>query len=137
LDDARDLPHGTNRAGDRHLNFRLLTPKWLNLLVIHLPAFAAGIVIGGAAVSASLGKAGTIGGLSVPQSWATPTPPAIGPETAGIGGEGLGGKAAPATGPAALLRGIPLTGKGRRTRDGYVTKYGFQYSVLAPTPATG
>jgi PPE-repeat protein len=99
----------------------------------------------GAAVSASLGKAGTIGGLSVPQSWAAPTPSAISPETAsaispkttGIGGEGLGVKAAPSSGPAALLRGMPLTGKGRRNRDGYVTKYGFQYGVLTRTPAAG
>jgi PPE-repeat protein len=99
----------------------------------------------GAAVSASLGKAGTVGGLSVPPSWAAPTPSAISPETAsaispetaGIGGEGLGVKAGASSGPAALLRGIPPTGKGRRTSDGYVTKYGFQYRVLTRTPAAG
>jgi hypothetical protein len=90
----------------------------------------------GAAVSASLGKAGTIGGLSVPQSWAAPTPSAINPETAGIGGESLDVKAASSSGPAALLRGIPPTGKGRRS-DAFVTKYGFRYKVLTRTPAAG
>jgi PPE-repeat protein len=92
----------------------------------------------GAAVSASLGKAGTIGGLSVPQSWAPPTPSAISPETAGIGGEGLGVKAASSSGPAALLRGIPLAGKGRRrTAQDYATKYGSRPNVLIRTPAAG
>jgi PPE-repeat protein len=92
----------------------------------------------GAAVSASLGKAGTVGGLSVPQSWVPPTPSAISPETAGIGGEGLGVEAAPSSGPAALLRGIPLAGKGRRriTQD-YATKYGSRPNVLVRTPAAG
>ena len=90
----------------------------------------------GAAMSASLGNAGTIGKLSVPQSWAPPAASAISPET--VGGEGLGVQAASTTGgPGALLRGIPLTGKGRRSSDGYVTKYGFRYSVLTRTPAAG
>jgi hypothetical protein len=94
-------------------------------------------------VSASLGKAGTVGGLSVPHGWAPPALSAISAETAGIEGEGLGVNAGPSSGPAAssgpgaLLRGIPPTpGKGRRS-DGYVTKYGFRYSVLTSTPAAG
>jgi PPE-repeat protein len=90
----------------------------------------------GAGVSASLGKSGTIGGLSVPQSWAPPAPAAISPETAGIGGAGLDVKAASSSGPAALLRGIPPTGKSRRSA-GYVTKYGIRYSVLTRSPAAG
>jgi PPE-repeat protein len=97
----------------------------------------------GAAVSASLGKAGTIGGLSVPHGWAPPALSAISAETAGIEGEGLGVNAGQSSGPAAssgpgaLLRGIPpTTGKGRRS-DGYVTKYGFRYGVLTRTPAAG
>jgi hypothetical protein len=90
----------------------------------------------GAAVSASFGKAGTVGGLSVPQSWAPPAPAAISPQTAGIEGGGLGANAAPSSGPAALLRGIPPTGKSRRTA-GYVTKYGIRYSVMTRPPAAG
>ena len=90
----------------------------------------------GAAVSASLGKSGTIGGLSVPQSWAPPAPAAISPETAGLAAGGLGVNGAPSSGPGALLRGIPPTGKGRRS-SGYVTKYGIRYSVLTRTPAAG
>ena len=95
----------------------------------------------GAAATASLGKAGTIGGLSVPQSWPTPTasamPSAISPETAGTGGEVLGVKGAQSSAPAALLRGIPLTGQGRRTSDSFVTKYGTRPNVLPRNPAAG
>ena len=100
-------------------------------------AYGGALNAPGVAVSASLGKAGTVGGLSVPQGWGPPTPSAISPETAGIGAQGLDAKGAASSGPAGLLRGIPPMGKGRRTSDGFATKYGTRPNMLTRTPAAG
>jgi PPE-repeat protein len=63
--------------------------------------------LGGAGVSAGLGRAGSVGGLSVPQSWATAAP-AIRLAATALPAAGLNGvPAAGAAGPGGWLRGMP------------------------------
>ncbi len=81
-------------------------------------------------VSAGLGRAGTVGHLSVPQSWAAAAPatsgeiaPSAVTTSVGVGPEAKGG---------GLLRGIPLTGTGRATGGKIVgQRYGFRQVVVA------
>lgn len=81
------------------------------------------------AISAGLARAGTVGNLSVPQSWATAAPATSVEGTlsavssAGVGSEANG---------ASVLHGIPLTGAGRG-RGGKVVgqQYGFRPIVMA------
>ena len=97
----------------------------------------AGPVSSGAssAVSAGLGRAGTVGHLSVPQSWATAAPAASGESnlsalgSATVGSEAKGG---------GLLRGIPLTGTGRSAGGKVVgQRYGFRHAVMARSVVGG
>ncbi|MCV7195018.1 PPE family protein [Mycobacterium angelicum] len=88
------------------------------------------------APAASLGKATTIGRLSVPPTWAATTVSNITPLSPGTGGIDGFNSAASNAGTSGLLRGLPLTGAGRRTA-GYVNKYGFRYNVLARPPSAG
>ncbi|ASW89613.1 PPE family protein [Mycobacterium marseillense] len=83
----------------------------------------------GASVSAGLGRAGTVGHLSVPQSWAAAAPaasaetapPAVSTVSAGPEAKGSG-----------MLRGIPLTGTGRGAGGKIVgQRYGFRPMVVA------
>jgi PPE-repeat protein len=83
----------------------------------------------GASVSAGLGRAGTVGHLSVPQSWAAAAPatsaetapPAV--STVSAGSEAKAG---------GLLRGMPLTGAGRGAGGKIVgQRYGFRPMVVA------
>ncbi|GFG94970.1 PPE family protein [Mycobacterium timonense] len=80
-------------------------------------------------VSAGLGRAGTVGHLSVPQSWAAAAPatsaetapPAVSTVSAGPEAKGSG-----------LLRGMPLTGTGRAAGGKIVgQRYGFRPMVVA------
>ncbi|GLV09185.1 MULTISPECIES: PPE family protein [Mycobacterium] len=80
-------------------------------------------------VSAGLGRAGTVGHLSVPQSWAAAAPaanaetapPAVSTVSAGPEANGSG-----------LLRGMPLTGTGRGAGGKIVgQRYGFRPMVVA------
>ncbi|BCO83170.1 PPE family protein [Mycobacterium paraintracellulare] len=80
-------------------------------------------------VSAGLGRAATVGHLSVPQSWAAAAPatsadtaaPAV--STVGAGAEAKG---------SGLLRGIPLSGTGRGAGGKIVgQRYGFRPMVVA------
>lgn len=50
-----------------------------------------------------------------------------------LGSLGAGSNA----GSQGLLRGMPLTGAGRRTGGGFTHRYGFRYSVMARPPAAG
>lgn len=91
---------------------------------------------GGVSTTASVGQAGRVGMLSVPQSWAaTPvsdvSPVVAAEQTASIHATA---NAAPANG---LLRGMPIGSAGRRSATGYVNKYGFRYSVLTRPPSAG
>ncbi|MCA2319338.1 PE/PPE C-terminal domain-containing protein, partial [Mycobacterium intracellulare] len=83
----------------------------------------------GASVSAGLGRAATVGHLSVPQSWAAAAPatsaetapPAVSTVSAGPEAKGSG-----------LLRGMPLTGTGRAAGGKIVgQRYGFRPMVVA------
>ncbi|OCB07496.1 hypothetical protein A5689_08785 [Mycobacterium intracellulare subsp. yongonense] len=80
-------------------------------------------------VSAGLGRAATVGHLSVPQSWAAAAPatsaetapPAVSTVSAGSEAKGSG-----------LLRGMPLTGTGRAAGGKIVgQRYGFRPMVVA------
>ncbi len=90
-----------------------------------------------AAVSASFAEAGTIGRLSVPQSWAAAaaapaTSPAV---TAAAPVNQI--SAAAGGGPAGFLRGIPLAGAAKSGSRGFVHRYGFRHSVIPRPPAAG
>ncbi|WP_297825266.1 PPE family protein [Mycobacterium sp.] len=98
-----------------------------------------GILGGGpvSSVSAGLGRAATVGHLSVPQSWAAAAPATSGESTlsalssATVGPEAKGG---------GLLRGIPLTGTGTgRAAGGKVVgqRYGFRHAVMARSVVGG
>ncbi|MCA2312177.1 PE/PPE C-terminal domain-containing protein [Mycobacterium intracellulare] len=76
--------------------------------------------LGGAAVSAGMGRAGTVGALSVPQTWAAAAP-AISPTATALPATSLA--AAPgvgASGPGSLL-GAPLAGLAGRGPDSATT----------------
>jgi PPE-repeat protein len=90
---------------------------------------------GGNVVSANVGQAGTIGRLSVPQSWAGAAPPATRAEGPPVYGAGYSGGASEGSG--GLLRGVPLTGVGRRASVGFVHRYGFRHSVMPRPPSAG
>ncbi|MGH3555903.1 MAG: PE/PPE C-terminal domain-containing protein, partial [Mycobacterium sp.] len=98
-----------------------------------LPALGSGLGLGGP-VSAGVGQANSIGALSVPPSWAA-TPSATSVAASGL--PGTLGSTASAGSPGGLLRGIPLTGAGRRAAGGFVHRYGFRYSVMPRPPAAG
>ncbi|MGB3895891.1 MAG: PPE family protein [Mycolicibacter sinensis] len=98
-----------------------------------LPA-AAGARWSAGAPSAGFGRAGTIGKLSVPPSWAGAAPP--------TSPEALAPHAVPASGsvenqPKGLLRGMPMSAGAPRRSEGYVNRYGFRYNVLTHHPAGG
>ncbi|BBZ13809.1 PPE family protein [Mycobacterium branderi] len=89
---------------------------------------------GGGAVSANVGQAGTIGKLSVPPGWTGATSSALEPQSAGALGAQAPGASANTQG---LLRGMPLTGAGRRATGGFVHRYGFRHSVVSRPPSAG
>lgn len=88
---------------------------------------------GGAPVSAGVGQAASIGKLSVPPAWAGAAP-GTNPAAAATPISSLAAR--PDTTPAGLLRGLPLSGTGRRT-DGFIHRYGFRYPVVPRPPAAG
>ncbi|WP_081283657.1 PPE family protein [Mycobacterium intracellulare] len=80
-------------------------------------------------VSAGLGRAGTVGHLSVPQSWAAAAP-ATGADAAPSAVSTVG--AGPEAKGSGLLRGVPLTGSGRGAGGKIVgQRYGFRPMVVA------
>ncbi len=102
------------------------------------PQFA-GLGLGGlgaAPVSAGIGQAASVGSLSVPSSWASA---AGGISPAAQGAVSLSAvRAAEGSGnPSGLLRGVPLSGMGRRAAGGFVHRYGFRYPVIPRPPAAG
>ncbi|PIB74702.1 PPE family protein [Mycobacterium celatum] len=90
---------------------------------------------GGSPVLANVGQADTIGRLSVPPSWAGGAVQAN--ESAALSSASSLGAAAEKNGPAGLLRGMPLSGAGRRTASGFTHRYGFRYSVMTRPPSAG
>lgn len=91
---------------------------------------AAGAVSGGS--GSGLGRAGTIGRLSVPPSWVTGPPAA----TPGMSPMGVSPVSADPASPAGMMRGIPMSGGGRRV-DAFVNRYGFRNNVIPRPPAAG
>lgn len=85
-------------------------------------------------VSAGLGRAGTVGSLSVPQSWAAAAPASSVSNTpTSLSSAGLGSTA----GGDGLLRGIPLTGAGRSSGGKIGQRYGLRPIVMARPPVCG
>ncbi|MBS4727704.1 PPE family protein [Mycobacterium sp. SM1] len=101
------------------------------------PITGLGGVAGGLPVAAGLGRAGSIGALSVPRSWAAAIPAEVRPATALP--EALpSGVPQAAGGPADMLGGVPLVGGlGRGVAGGPAPRYGFQLSVVPHPPAAG
>ncbi|WP_057003599.1 PPE family protein, SVP subgroup [Mycobacterium kyorinense] len=102
------------------------------------PQFAGlggGMSSGSSPVAAGVGQAESIGRLSVPTSWAASAAQAN--ESATLSSVSSLGAAAEKNGPAGLLRGIPLSGAGRRTAGGFTHRYGFRYSVMPRPPSAG
>ena len=91
------------------------------------------------AVTAGAGQAAQVGGLSVPQQWATlasAVSPADAAETEAAPIQTVSASSPPGN---ALLRGMPTGAMGRRAgaAAGYSHKYGFRYSVLTRPPSAG
>jgi len=101
-----------------------------------VPALPAAVGAAGptGAPPAGLGRAGTVGKLSVPASWAGAAP-APGPET--IAPQPVPASTAVENQPKGLLRGMPMSAGVPRRSEGYVNRYGFRYNVLPHHPAGG
>ncbi|MGV0040950.1 PPE family protein [Mycobacterium colombiense] len=99
-----------------------------------LPSALSSAGLGSAA--GALGKAVSIGGLSVPQVWASAAP-ALPPAVTTVGGV----QSVAAAGPAAhAVGGVPVmnSGVGRSAGAHFVTpRYGFKPTVIAQPPAGG
>lgn len=99
------------------------------------PASAAPAALGGAPVLASLGRGTSIGGLSVPPSWASGGAPSVSPVPAQLVGEGFTSAAPHTAGVTTVPGGLPsmaTTGRG-----GYglgAPRYGVKPTVM-PKPA--
>lgn len=90
---------------------------------------------GGAPVSAGLGTAAPVGGLSVPPSWPAAASPATAPGASPLPISRI--TATPETGGAGnLLGGMPLAGAGAGAA-GAAPKYGFRPTVMARPPFAG
>ncbi|WP_232000638.1 PE/PPE C-terminal domain-containing protein, partial [Mycobacterium kyorinense] len=88
-----------------------------------------------AGVSASVGHAGTVGNLSVPQSWAAAAPATNAASAASPLNTISTG---PAGRPEGMLRGIPLfPGSGRQSGGDIGQRYGFRHSVMARPLSAG
>ncbi len=87
--------------------------------------------------AASVGKAASVGGMSVPASWAAATPSAS-PAVVTLNGLGAAAAAQPGTN---AVGGLPLTGTGAgrsvATAHFAPPRYGFKPTVIAHPPAGG
>ncbi len=81
---------------------------------------------------AAVGRAGSVGGLSVPASW-TGVAPAAGPAVVTVNGLSAGASVEPAT---SALGGLPLMGGGRGAAHFAAPRYGFKPTVV-PQPSVG
>ncbi|MEZ0364153.1 PPE family protein [Mycobacterium sp. pUA109] len=91
---------------------------------------------GGGAVSAGLGTAAPVGGLSVPPAWSAATGPAMTPGASPLPISRI--TATPETGAAGnLLGGMPLAGAGAGGAAGSGPRYGFRPTVMARPPFAG
>jgi PPE-repeat protein len=89
---------------------------------------------GGGPVAAGLGKAASLGGLSVPPAWTGAAPSVTAPAATPMPAYG----AAEGGGPGSMLGGLPLAGAGKGSNAGMGTpRYGFRLTVMAQPPAAG
>jgi PPE-repeat protein len=91
---------------------------------------------GGGSVAAGLGKAASLGQLSVPQAWTGAAPSISAPAATPLPAAG----AAESGGPGSMLGGVPLAGAagGRGSNAGFGDpRYGFRLSVMSRPPAAG
>ncbi|WP_374024125.1 PPE family protein [Mycobacterium sp. HNNTM2301] len=88
-------------------------------------------------IGGAVGKAASVGGLSVPAGWASATPvPA--PVTVALNGFSTAGAVEPATNAVGGVPMTPLGGMGRSATGQFVTpRYGFKPTVVAQPPAGG
>ena len=88
----------------------------------------------GNSVSAGFGRAGMIGPLSVPPSWATPSAPVHSPLAAAMGSEPIAAPQSSAAGtpPVPMGANLGAQGEGRA-----VPQYGFRPNFVARPPAAG
>lgn len=100
-------------------------------------------VSGGAGLSSigslggAIGKAASIGALSVPAGWASATPTAP-PVTLAVNGFSTAGAGEPATNAVGGVPMTPLGGRGRSAAAHFVApRYGFKPTVIAQPPAGG
>jgi len=93
----------------------------------------------GGAVTAGAGQAAQVGGLSVPQQWATLASAVSPAEATDVEVAPIQTVSASSPPGNALLRGMPTGAMGRRAgaAAGYTHKYGFRYSVLTRPPSAG
>lgn len=100
-----------------------------------VPGLPGAAGVGGSAgvPAAGVGRAGTVGKLSVPASWASAAP-ATSPGTTSSPPVPVDAAANQSKG---LLRGMPMSGGASRRSEGYVNRYGFRYNVLPRNPAGG
>ena len=100
-----------------------------------LPALGPALGSGGGAISAGLGSAAPVGGLSVPASWASTAGPAAASGASSIPISRF--ITTPETsGPGNLLGGMPLAGAGTGS-SGAGPRYGIRPTVMARPPFAG
>jgi PPE-repeat protein len=91
---------------------------------------------GGAPVSAGLGAAAPIGGLSAPPAWPAATAPVTAPAASPLPMSTI--TASPETGHGNLLGGMPLAGAGAGANSASAApRYGFRPSVMPRPPFAG
>ncbi|QUR69190.1 PPE family protein [Mycobacterium spongiae] len=101
-----------------------------------IPAALSSTGLGG--VAGAVGNAASVGGLSVPASWAGTAPAAATPAVLTSATNGLG--AAAAVGESShAFGGLPIMGSGasRGFNNFAAPRYGFKFSVLTQPPAGG
>ncbi|MGH7734439.1 MAG: PE/PPE C-terminal domain-containing protein [Gemmatimonadales bacterium] len=89
-------------------------------------------------MSAGLGRAASIGALSVPQTWAAGAP-AMNPVTTGFPGAGFGSAlGVEAGGPAGVPPPLtPITNMAGNGVSGAAPRYGFRPTVIGHSPVAG
>ncbi|OBI31740.1 hypothetical protein A5709_24230 [Mycobacterium sp. E1386] len=102
-----------------------------------LPAAISGAGPGLGSIGGAVGKAASIGGLSVPAVW-TSAAPAAPPVTLALNGLTAASAMEPATNAVGGVPMMPVGGTGRNTAAHFVApRYGFKPTVIAQPPAGG
>jgi PPE-repeat protein len=93
--------------------------------------------LGGSAVSAGVGKATLVGGLSAPQSWAPANQMTTPISSGAMEFHTVGMNAAEQTAGMPGMPGMPMMGGGSRSFSFATPRYGFRPTVMAQPPAAG